>query len=422
MNYSKENKKQRSLAIKLFIALLFAILLSQLAGEYIAAIFVGLLGGLMPILLGALFAYLLKKPVSIFENKVFNNSFKKSKNKKKYIRLLSLSIIFFILLGVIISIIVASIPAIVNLANNLVNNSDKYIEQLTAELTVFFNNFQLLANLELQEKIIQAINNFAVNLESYLPVILDGALKLASDTTIIIFNVILSFILAFLILKDKEKISAYVKRVIYANFKTYTADNIIKTANKSDKILYSYFLGKLLEAVIIFFIVTVGFYIFNVPYAFVLASIIAILNFIPYAGVIISIVPTIVLTTIFASLNIALLAVIYSVGVVIFVTSFISPVIFGKQLNVSALLIILSIILGGAMFGIVGMLLAPPVLAIIAVLVNESIKQKENTKLIIKSYGVKEEDALNEEVLAQASKLVLEKKTSKNSSTKKPKD
>ena len=174
--------------------------------------------------------------------------------------------------------------------------------------------------------------------------------------------------------------------------------------------MYSYFLGKVIEASIIFVLVGIGFYIIGVPYAFVISSLIAILNFIPYVGAVLGIFPTAILAIIFASVNTAVIAILYALIVIIVITSFVSPVIFGKQLNVSALLIILSIIIGGGMFGIIGMLFAPPVAAIISVLINESIKDKEEMKLIIKSHGLTEDDLTEEEVLIEATKLTLEKK------------
>lgn len=302
------------------------------------------------------------------------------------------------------------LPIVVNLATDLVNNSEQYVDKVSSELTDFFTQFEFLNNLDLQVKITEAINNFATNLENYLPIILDQAVQIASDTTIIILSIALSFILAFLMLKDKEKIADFSKRIIYANFKTYRADNIIRTTKKSDAILYSYFLGKVLEAAIIFVLVGIGFLIIGVPYAFVLSSIIAILNFIPYVGAIIGIFPIAILTIIFASVNTAVVAILYALIVIILITSFVSPVIFGKQLNVSALLVILSIIIGGGMFGIMGMLFAPPIVAIIAVLINEDIKEKEELKLIIKSHGLTEEDLTKDEILVEATKLMLEKK------------
>ena len=413
-NFNTEHKKNKNLALWFFVALLSALLLSQLAGQYIANIFVGLFGALMPILLGILLAYLLKKLLFILETRVFHKLFLKSKKARVYRRVLSLLIIFTVLFGIIVFIIMSVIPIMVNLATDLVNNSEQYVDKVSSELTDFFAQFQFLNNLDLQTNITEAINNFATNLEEYLPVILNQAVQIASDTTIIILSIALSFILAFLMLKDKEEIADFFKRMIYANFKTYRADNIIRTTRKSDIILYSYFLGKVIEASIIFTLVGIGFLIIGVPYAFVLSSIIAILNFIPYVGAIIGIFPIAILTIIFASVNTAVIAILYALVVIIIITSFVSPVIFGKQLKVSALLVILSIIIGGGMFGIMGMLFAPPVVAIIAVLINEDIKDKEELKSIIKSHGLTEEDLTKDEILVEATKLMLEKKNSQD--------
>jgi predicted PurR-regulated permease PerM len=420
-NFNPKHKNNKNLALWLFVAFLSALLLSQLGGEYIANIFAGLFSASLPILLGILLAYLLKKLLFILETKVFNKLFLKSKKAKVYRRVLSLLLIFISLLAIIVFILMTVIPIIVNLATDLVNNSEQYISKVSNELTDFFAQFEFLNSLDLQTQITESINAFAADLESYLPAILDQAVQIASGTTLIILSIALSFILAFLILKDKEQIADFAKRVIYVNFKTYRADNIIRTTKKSDAILYSYFLGKVMEAAIIFVLVGIGFLIIGLPYAFVLSSIIALLNFIPYIGAIIGIFPITILTIIFASVNTAVLAILYALAVIIIITAFVSPVIFGKQLSVSALVVILSIIIGGGIFGIMGMLFAPPVVAILAVLINENIKDKEELKLIIKSHGLTEENLTKDEVLIEATKLMLEKKTKKEKTISKNK-
>lgn len=417
-NLNPEKKRYKSIAVWGFVALLSALMLAQLASDYIANMFFGLLGALMPVLLAVALAYLLKKLVNYLEEKPFKNLFKEAKNRKVKVRVFSISLIFVVLLLILTLIIMSLIPAITEIATLLATNSEQYIENLTTQLTELSSNISWLNSVEVQESIAEGINNLAINIENYLPEIVDQALQIATSTTIIIGNVLISFILAFLMLKDKERIGEFIKRMSYANLKTFRADNLIKTARKGDKILYSYFIGKVIEASIILLVVGVGFYFLGVPYSFVLASIIAILNFIPYVGALLALIPVLILTIIFASVNTALWALIYAGGMLILITSTISPFIFGKQLNISALLIILSIILGGGMFGIWGMLFAPPAVAIITVLITENIKQKEEMKLLAKSHGLTEEDLLNEELLIEAGKIVKKRKTAE---TKKPK-
>ncbi|PKK95927.1 MAG: hypothetical protein CVV59_01195 [Tenericutes bacterium HGW-Tenericutes-4] len=415
-NKVSERKKQKSLAIWLFISLLFALIISQLAGGYIANIFTSLFVALMPILLGFFFAYLLKNLVVLLEQKVFHKLFLNTKKPKTYRRILSLCIVFIVFLLLIILILMSVIPLFINRITDLVNNSSEYINKVTTQLTEFFSNIKIIENLNLQENIVEIIEDFSVNLEMYLPVLLERALRVASDTTIIVLNIILSFLLAFLMLKDKEKITEFFKRFTYANLKIYRADKLIKITRKSDEVLNSYFIGKCIEAAIIFVTVSIGFYVIGIPDALLLSAIIALFNFIPYVGAVIGLVPTLVLTIIFASVNTALWGLFYALLVVIFITSFISPVIFGKKLKVSALLIILSIIIGGGMFGVLGMLFAPPIVAILAIIIEENIREKEELKLIISSHGLTEDDIKENEVLIEATKLTLEKKNQ----TKKP--
>lgn len=405
-NYNPEEKRQKNFVVWGFIALLSALLLSQLAGEYIASIFVGFISVLMPILLAITIAYLLKKVVNFLEEKTFKKLFLKSKNADSKRRLLSLGVIFLVLIGIITVIIVSFIPAVLEIVTLLANNTDTYIDKITLQLTELASGFQFLENVDVQASIAESIENFAVSIENYLPQLVDQILNIATSTTMIILNIALAFLLSFLMLKDKEKIGAFFKRNIYANFKTFKADNILKTAKKSDKILYAYFIGKVIEATIILVLVGIGFYFLNIPYALILATVVAVLNFIPYVGAIIALIPVAFLTIIFGTVNAALWAIIYSGVVLIVVTSTISPVIFGKQLKISALIIILSILIGGGMFGILGMLFAPPVVAIIAVLVTENIKEKEEMKALARSHGLTEEDLMDEQLLMEAGKIM----------------
>lgn len=411
-----ERKKQKSLAVWLFVAFLSALLISELAGGYIANVVSSLFSVLLPILLGFLFAYLLKNLIVFVEEKLFYKLFKKSKNAKKHRYIFSLIIVFILFLLLTTFFFILVIPLFVSRITNLVNNSGEYINKVTNELTQFIAQIELLQSLNLEQKALDFVQSFSQNLENYFPLLLERALMVASGTTIIILNILLSFILAFLMLKDKDKISSFLKRFIYANLKIYRADKIIKIAKKSDEVTYAYFIGKCLEALIIFTLVSIGFYIIGLPDALLLSFILALFNFIPYVGAIIGIIPTLILTIIFASVNTALWGSFYALLVIIFITSFISPVIFGKKLNVSALLIILSILIGGGMFGVWGMLTAPPVAAILAVIIEENIKEKEELKLIVKSHGLTEDDIKENEVLIEATKLTLEKKNT----TKKP--
>ena len=412
-NNISEIKKQKRLAFYIFVAMLFAFLIGQLAGEFLKKMFLGLLSVTVPILLAIFFAYIFRKFITLLENKIFKNCFKKSRKASVYKRALSLFLLFIFVISLIILFFILFIPNIVERITDLVNNSDLYINKISTELTDFFYSFNIVQKFNLQDKVSEIIISLTQNIQSSFPTLLEKAVQIASKTTIIILTIILAFTFAVFMLKDKEKIAQFFKRLLYANVKTIRADKTINIMKKTDEIILSYFIGKFLEAAIIFILVAIGFFIMGIQNTLLLSFTLALFNFIPYLGIIIGIIPILILTLIFASVNTAVIAVLYAIFVVVIITTFVSPFIFGKKLNVSAFIVALSILIGGGLFSIWGMLLAPPVASILAIIVEENLKEKENLKLVMKSHGVTEEELKNEEVLIEATKLTLEKKNKK---------
>jgi predicted PurR-regulated permease PerM len=146
--------------------------------------------------------------------------------------------------------------------------------------------------------------------------------------------------------------------------------------------LFDYFVGKLIEALIIFLVMLPGFYAFNVPYAIGLCALFALFNVVPYIGAIVAMIPITLFAIFFNDVSTALWLLLYINVMLVLVGNFISPIIFGKKLKVSSLLVICAFLIGGGLFGILGMLFAPPVAAIIWVFVNEMLINKEKSKIL----------------------------------------
>ena len=105
---------------------------------------------------------------------------------------------------------------------------------------------------------------------------------------------------------------------------------------------------------------------------------IGVFNFIPYFGIYIGSVPAVLITLIFNSVNAALYMAIATIVITTIEFNLVTPFITSKKLKVSSLVVIISILVGGAMFDIVGMLFAPPIAALLSVVVTGNIELKEN--------------------------------------------
>jgi predicted PurR-regulated permease PerM len=163
-------------------------------------------------------------------------------------------------------------------------------------------------------------------------------------------------------LKDYEMIK---KSVWYLTPRRYRKSGI-RFLRDIDQSLGNYIRGQLLVCLLIGMIATIGFWIMKMKYPLLLGTIIGVTNIIPYFGPIIGAVPAILI-----AVTISGKMVIY-VGVLIFTLQFIegnllSPLIVGKSLHMHPVFIMFALLAGGEMGGIVGLILAVPMLAIIKV-------------------------------------------------------
>ncbi len=405
--YSPEYRKQRKWLLGLFIALLCALLLNSLAGDYFRKVFFNLLAALSPLLIGLALTFLFKKMLDFLETKVFYKWFRKLKNGKKVTRIFCITLLFLLLFCAIFFIIFTVIPNIVNFVNGLsgevVNN---FVNKIKTQLTQFFESTGWFNDVDIEVAITDFINKIGDTLTTNIPLIAQSIAEIIQQTATMLAYFIAGVVIAIIMLYRKEDISAFSKRLTYATLSEKRADRLIKTAKFADKTLYDYVIAKLLEAVLIFAILIPGFILLKVPSPAIMALLFAIINMIPYLGGVIGSI--LVCVFCIATLNVtsALWVLLYIVVLTNLYGYVVSPFLFGRRLQVSALLVIVSLLVFGSIFGILGMFFGPPIMAVIWKLLNQFIAEKENEKLELEHYGLTKEDVNDLEILQEASKIV----------------
>lgn len=133
-----------------------------------------------------------------------------------------------------------------------------------------------------------------------------------------------------------------------------------------DKSLGGYIRGQLLVCLVIGVISATLFWVFGMKYPLLLGFIIAITNIIPYFGPIIGAVPAVIIA---ATLSVKMVIITLIIIVVLqFVEgNILSPLIVGKSLHMHPLIIMLSLLAGGEAGGIIGLIMAVPILAILKI-------------------------------------------------------
>lgn len=374
-HFSNQPTNRSNRFLWLFLALFFALSLSNLVGPYMTNIFNGLLSGIAPVLIAIVIAFICYRLVDLIEKVFLKKAFKNSKHKHAFKRAISLTIVTILIFGFLCLVGYIVIPKVIEVIKELIGNeSQYYIDKVTIEIQDVIKNW---FGAEVEINIQSLIDTITTYINTTLGSLKD-LLQLSSTVVSGLFAVVTGLIFAVLMLKDKEKISGFFRRYTYANFKREKADEICVITRKSNDILFDYFISKIIEFAILFAATGLLYMLLETQYAWELAFIVALFNFIPYFGVIIGLVPAVLIITVFNSLTLALYVVLYTALLFVFVTTFITPFITGAKIKVSGLLVGASILVGGSMFGIAGMLFAPPVVSIVSIVVNEGIEVKEN--------------------------------------------
>jgi predicted PurR-regulated permease PerM len=187
--------------------------------------------------------------------------------------------------------------------------------------------------------------------------------------TVITLRGILSYVVflpvyTFLILYHKSLIKRFLTEV----FKRSEEDKIAEVLDESQAICQQYVSGMLIELIIVFTLNSAGFLILGIKYPIFLALIAALLNIIPYIGMLIANIFCVMITLVSSDPGINVLWVFGVLGVVqIIDNNILMPWIVGSKVKINALAIILGVVIAGTLCGVPGMFLAIPGLALMKV-------------------------------------------------------
>jgi len=314
----------------------------------------------IPLIWAGLIAYIANPMIMFIENKYKLN------------RKVSILIVYLFLTGIIISVGLAVIPKIVVNITELIEKLPNLITNLENLLTKWSEGFAG-SNIS---KYVQddVLNEYIVKLSGMFDTVIATLLNSILSISAGIFKFIIGFVISIYILKDKEQFATSFRKFYYAKFSKKNADKIIEFLKDSDRIFSKYILGKSLDSLIIGIIALIGFTLMKTPYPLLLGMIIGITNMIPYFGPFIGAAPVFVIILTFNQ-PLAFWAMLFIFILQQFDGNILGPKILGQYLNMSPFWIIIAILVGGGLFGIIGMLVGVPIMAIIR---NVIIKNIEN--------------------------------------------
>ena len=135
-----------------------------------------------------------------------------------------------------------------------------------------------------------------------------------------------------------------------------------------DSALSNFIIGKVILNLVLSILMYIGFLIIGLPYSLLLTLISFILNFIPYVGALLAAIPVVIVGFI-ESPSIAIWSVVVIVIAQQIQDNILTPVIYGKQLDIHPLTTIILLLVGGDFYGILGVLLAIPAYMVLKIIV-----------------------------------------------------
>lgn len=331
-----------------------------------------------PFLAGIFISYLLYMPCKKIEE-IYAKSKLKFITKKS--RMLSILTVYFIVLLLLVILINFILPVVFESVTDLINNIQNYYE-------IAINNYNNLPDdnilkSDMVNDTIQSIQNLDIKQYFKLDKILEYVIS-AIDAVTGIFDVFVAVIVSIYILAERTQILTSLKRLAEAMFKERTYKNLDKYFNDSNEIFFKFIASQFLDAIIVGILVTVAMSIMGIKYAPLLGFLIGLFNMIPYIGAIIAVAIAAIITLITGGLSQAIWMLIVVVILQQIDANIINPKIIGQSLKISPLLVIFAITVGGAYFGILGMFLAVPAVAVIRILVEDYINYKIAMKRMTK--------------------------------------
>lgn len=346
-----------------------------------------------PFLYGFAIAYLFNPLVLTVENKLLGR-ISKIKNKTSLKRTLSILSTYLVIIGCIIWLMTFFIPESITNVKNLINTLPSNMNAFDYEINNFLASFNFIIDSKefssILNSIFEPIMNITKNLPSVTQKIIDGTFIAASTT----LNLILGIFISFYMLSEKEHFMREIKKILYAFCPEKKVDKFLSNASRVNSIFKNFIVGKTIDSAIIGVLCFIGMSIIQTPYIVLISLIVGITNMIPYFGPFIGAIPSILIVLIVDPAK--------AIWVALFILALqqldgivIGPKILGVSTGMSPLWIILSIIVGGAVAGPLGMFIGVPVCASIKLFFSEIVNQKYAEKYFYE-YTEKPKDTLPE--------------------------
>lgn len=327
----------------------------------------------MPLILGAIFAYILNLLLTRIEKIYFPNTKNKFILKTKravctILSIFSIILILFLLFYIVIPEIVSAFtifakaipPAFDKFQYWLLQYSDK-VPQFESYIEKLYINWD-----DLFQKILGFTSNGITG-------IVNSTFSIVGSIFSVIVNIGIGLIFSIYILFNKETLKRQTNKVGRRYFIKYKK-GITNVLNVADECFSSFIVGQCTEAVILGCLCTVGMMIFKFPYAPMVGAVIGVTALIPMVGAYIGCIFGILMIATVEPIK-ALLFIIFIIVLQQLEGNLIYPKVVGSSIGLPGMWVLAAITIGGGLFGVLGMLFGVPLAATLYKLLRQDVNK-----------------------------------------------
>ena len=358
---------------------------------------------LQPIIMGLVFAYLLNPMVKMIERNLIPVLDEKIKNERKvrnWARNIGVFTSILITLTVVVLLLNMVLPELYESIRDMIislpgqmNDAMEYLEAhaikdsaISGTLNTVLENAAASLETWLRTDLISQVNQMMSSLTS-------GVISFFET----LFNIVIGLIVSVYVLTSKEKFIGQCKKATYALFQKDRANLILQVTRKSNEIFGGFVIGKIIDSIIIGIICFVVLSLLKMPYTLLVSVVVGVTNVIPFFGPFIGAIPSIILILLAEPIK-GLYFMIFILLLQQFDGNILGPKILGNSTGLSAFWVVFSILLGGGMFGFVGMVMGVPTFAVFYYLVEMFLNQKlQKKKLPSSSDAFEKVDYIDED-------------------------
>lgn len=302
---------------------------------------------LVPMMLSGFMYYLLRPIVNYLGTKNVNRG-------------LSVLLIYLVFAGLFVLFWVLVWPTLRERIQNFIDNTPYLVEGIQ-------NQFNKLQNDPSLSRFFKGDTDVTTRLTEYLNNVITWVTNSMSNLIAVISSIVVVIatlpIILYYMLKDGNKLSPILQGLIPRKYRK-EGQEMFKDI---DSALSGFIVTRVLLNVVLGILLYIGFLLIGLPYSLLLALISIPLNFIPYVGSLLAAVPVIIVGFI-ESPSLAIWSAVVILIAQQIQDNVLSPVIYGKSLDVHPLTTVLLVLVGGDFYGLIGVLIALPVYMIIKII------------------------------------------------------